>query len=273
MTCQLRHFYLFLLYISWQVNAHIKALRSICKRKALNAEEGDSLVSKWVNQLLSKALRALDNYLLEVPESSNIDTFLTPPQNRSGKGKREAVVSKSLSKAVTAVFTVGCLVLVCPSVDLKGIIPMLHTIITSGSSKSKPKELANISVSLKQVAPSLYIQSWLTMGKICLADGKLAKRYIPLFVQVWLWTCNSFKRSWFELLWPTCYLLVILRSLKKVIVLHFAIILWWWWQIFVLDTPLQLTGKNLMSQILRILCHKYVFISVYIMNSGNWLNL
>ncbi|GJX66493.1 condensin-2 complex subunit D3 [Tanacetum coccineum] len=32
-------------------------------------------------------------------------------------------------------------------------------------------------------APSLYIQAWLTTGKICLADDKLAKRYIPLFVQ------------------------------------------------------------------------------------------
>eukprot|EP00268_Persea_americana_P021801 TRINITY_DN21706_c0_g1_i1.p1 TRINITY_DN21706_c0_g1~~TRINITY_DN21706_c0_g1_i1.p1 ORF type:complete len:1185 (+),score=294.56 TRINITY_DN21706_c0_g1_i1:141-3557(+) len=166
-----------------EVNAHIKALRAICKRKALNTEEGDNLVSKWVNQLLSKALSVLDNYLLEVSESSKPDTFFTPPRNISQKGKREALVSKFLSKAVTAVFTVGCLVLVCPSVDLKGTIPLLHTIITSGSSKSKPKELANISVSLKQVAPSLYIQSWLTMGKICLADGKLAKRYIPLFVQ------------------------------------------------------------------------------------------
>nr|GEV73953.1 condensin-2 complex subunit D3 [Tanacetum cinerariifolium] len=36
---------------------------------------------------------------------------------------------------------------------------------------------------VKKIAPPLYIQAWLINGKICLADDKLAKRYIPLFVQ------------------------------------------------------------------------------------------
>ncbi|XP_058083517.1 uncharacterized protein LOC131231370 [Magnolia sinica] len=168
---------------SAEVNAHVKALRTICKQKATNSEEGDSLVLKWVHQLISKAICILNNYMLEVSEASKDDTFLTPPRSGNRKGKREAIASESLSRAVTAVFTVGSLVVVSPSADLKGIVPLLHTIITSGSSKAKPKELAGLTVSIKQVALTLYIQSWMTMGKICLADGKLAKRYIPLFVQ------------------------------------------------------------------------------------------
>lgn len=93
-------------------------------------------------------------------------------------------MGKSLSLAVTAVFTIGSLLLVCPTADTNGIVPVLHTIITSGSSVQKSKIVSGAVVSIKQVAPSLYIQSWLTMGKICLVDGKIAKRYIPLFVQV-----------------------------------------------------------------------------------------
>lgn len=88
-----------------------------------------------------------------------------------------------LSQAIIATYTIGSLVIVCPLADLKAIIPVLHTIITSGSSGPKLNKLPHPVDSIKQTAPSLYIQAWLTMGKICLADGKLAKRYIPLFVQ------------------------------------------------------------------------------------------
>ncbi|KAL0414745.1 UNVERIFIED_CONTAM: Condensin-2 complex subunit D3 [Sesamum radiatum] len=101
---------------STEVNAHVKALRTLCKRKALNSEEADSL-------------------------------------------------------------------LLSPSVNLKTIVPTIHTIITSRSSDPKSSKLSGLAVSIKQSAPSLYIQAWLTMGKICLVDGKLAKRYLPLFVQ------------------------------------------------------------------------------------------
>ncbi|CAL9074433.1 unnamed protein product [Musa textilis] len=166
-----------------EVDAHIKALKTLCKRKATKAEEGDLLILKWVHQLLSKALEILNSYISEASESGNINGFLTPPQNSRKKGKRDASLLKSALQAVTAVFTVGSLILVCPSADLQGIVPVLHTIITSGNSKPKPRKLAGSTVSFKEVAPTLYIQSWVTMGKICLVDDKLAKRYIPLFVQ------------------------------------------------------------------------------------------
>lgn len=140
---------------------------------------------KWVGQLLSKASRILENYISEISDSTKRGSFLTPP---SRKGKRAGVKSKLLSEAVAAVYTVGSLVIVCPSADMSAITPLLHTIITSGNSDQKWNKLPGTTVSLEQTAPSLYIQAWLTMGKICLADGNLAKKYIPLFVRVWLLT-------------------------------------------------------------------------------------
>lgn len=173
------------MYTGGQVNAHVKALRTLCKRKALNSEEADSLVLKWVHQLLSKASQILETYMSWDPESKKDSGFFTPPSgSRKGK-KSSATMSRLLAEAIAAVYTIGSLVIICPSADLKGIIPVLHNIITSGNSDLKLKKLPVPTVSVKQTAPSLYIQAWLTMGKICLADGKLAKRYIPLFVQVW----------------------------------------------------------------------------------------
>lgn len=171
--------------LSSQVDAHVKALRTLCKRKALSPEEADSLVTKWVHQLLSKVSKILDLYMSKIKETNEDSAFLTPQSFINGKGKRTAASSSALlSQTMTAVHTVGCLIIVCPSADLKSIIPILHTIITSDGTDPRARKLPGPSVSIKQTAPSLYVQAWLTMGKICLADGKLAKRYIPLFVQV-----------------------------------------------------------------------------------------
>ncbi|KAL5701283.1 hypothetical protein ACHQM5_026634 [Ranunculus cassubicifolius] len=168
---------------STEVNAHVKALRTLCKRQALNPEEGEDVVLKWANQLLSKALRIIETYIAEVSDPSKGSSFVTPARRSGRKGKKKITTSKSFLQAVTAVYTVGSVVIVCPSAELKGIIPVLHTIITSGSSDSKRKKMPVPPVSIKSLSPSLYTQSWLTMGKICLADENLAKRYIPLFVQ------------------------------------------------------------------------------------------
>ncbi|KAL0457415.1 UNVERIFIED_CONTAM: Condensin-2 complex subunit D3 [Sesamum latifolium] len=167
-----------------QVNAHVKALRTLCKRKALNSEEADSLVMRWVNQLQSKASQVLDLYMSKISDANKENTILTPPTTISRKERRAAdSVSKLLAQAIIAIYTIGSLVIVCPSVNLKTIVPTIHTIITSRSSDPKSSKLSGLAVSVKQSAPSLYIQAWLTMGKICLVDGKLAKRYLPLFVQ------------------------------------------------------------------------------------------
>ncbi|KAL8256763.1 hypothetical protein R6Q59_028804 [Mikania micrantha] len=167
---------------SMEVDAHVKTLRTLCKRKAKNSQEADTLVNKWVHQLISKASKTLQTYMTKDSEMNKNNSLFTPP-NGTHKGYRSSTTSKLLAQAVTAVYTIGSLVIVCHSADLKTIIPILHNIITSEISDPKQKKSPGVLVSFKQTAPSLYIQAWLAMGRICLADGKLAKRYIPLFVQ------------------------------------------------------------------------------------------
>ncbi|XP_076925854.1 condensin-2 complex subunit CAP-D3-like [Bidens hawaiensis] len=168
---------------SMEVDAHVKALRTLCKRKAKDSQEADKLVNKWVHQLLSKASKTLESYMTKESENNKNNGLFTPPSGTRKGNRSSTKMSKLLAQAITAVYTIGSLVVVCPSADLKAIIPVLHNIITSGISDPKQKEVPGVLVSFKQTAPSLYIQAWVAMGKICLADGKLAKRYIPLFVQ------------------------------------------------------------------------------------------
>ncbi|CAM8911876.1 unnamed protein product [Rhodiola kirilowii] len=162
-----------------EINAHVKALRTLCKRKALNPGEADALVVKWVVKLLSKASHIIENCLSSGTEPSKMSSFLTPPTN-SLTNKKKAT---AFPTAIIAVYTIGCLVIVCPSVDLSAIVPLLYSIITSGKSDPKVNKLPGPRISFKQASPSLYIQAWLAMGKICLADVQYAKTYIPLFVQ------------------------------------------------------------------------------------------
>ncbi|KFK33804.1 hypothetical protein AALP_AA5G062300 [Arabis alpina] len=167
---------------SAEVDAHVKALRTLCTKKARTSEDSDLLVKKWVEQVLSKASKVTEKYIEGV--SSKNHSFATPATLGSRRSKRLASGSKKLSEAVTAVYTIGSCVIIYPSADTTKIVPLLHTVITSGNSDAKvKKKLPQANVYLKQKAPPLYSQSWLTMAKICLADGKLAKRYIPLFAQ------------------------------------------------------------------------------------------
>ncbi|CAA2996739.1 condensin-2 complex subunit D3 [Olea europaea subsp. europaea] len=121
----------------WQVEAHVKALKTLCKRKALHSKEAESLTS---------------------------------------------------------------------ATDLKAIAPVLYAIITSGSSDRKSNRLPGAALPLKQIAPSMYIQAWLTMGKICLADGKLAKRYLPLFGQLMQTDCAALRNNIVVMMTDFCVL-------------------------------------------------------------------
>ncbi|CAN6329340.1 unnamed protein product [Urochloa humidicola] len=165
-----------------EVDAHVKSLKTLCKRKAKTAKEGDALILKWAQQLVCSAVDILDQYIKETSESAKGHSFVTPLSNKR-KGKKETFASKSRSEAVIAVFTVGSLILACPTANVKDVTPLLHTIITSGNSELRPKNLVGGTISFKELAPSLYIQSWDTLAKICLVDDKVAKRYIPIFVQ------------------------------------------------------------------------------------------
>lgn len=181
----------------------------MCKRKASNPEEADALVEKWVDRLIREASTILEKYISGDSDAVRKADFFTPPRSETRKGKRVLAMSGSLSKAVTAVYTIGSVVIIYPSADMTTVIPLLYTIITSGNPDPKVNKLTGPEVSLKQTAPSLYIQAWLTLGKICLADGKIAKSYIPLFVQVCSLTLHfsvvhSLNAFWEELMdtWP-----------------------------------------------------------------------
>ncbi|KAL7104932.1 hypothetical protein ACP275_07G013100 [Erythranthe tilingii] len=167
-----------------EVNAHVKALRTLCRRKASGQEEADNLVMRWVNQLQSKASKVLDTCMSEISDADRISALLTPQSTVRRKEPRMSdTVSKLLANTIIAVYTIGSLVIICPSANLETIVPAIHAIITSGNSDPKSRKQTGPVVRVKQIAPSLYLQAWLAMGKICLADGKLAKRYLPLFVQ------------------------------------------------------------------------------------------
>lgn len=166
-----------------QVDAHVKALKILCRRKAKTAKESDALILKWAQQLIRSAFDILDQFIKETSESARGHSFVTPMSGKR-KGMKQISTSKSTSQAVVAVFTIGSLILACPVANVKDITPLLHTIITSESSEPRPKKLVGGTTSFKELAPSLYIQSWDTLAKICLVDDKVAKRYIPIFVQV-----------------------------------------------------------------------------------------
>ncbi|GAB2289497.1 hypothetical protein Dimus_023807 [Dionaea muscipula] len=178
-----------------EVNAHVQALKTLCRRKALNPEEADTLVSRWVNLLLAKALDIIQKYLKEEPELNTENDLFTPLTGGCRTARGAAPLSRSQSQAITAVYTIGSSMIVCPSTDLKDIVPVFHSIITSGSKEPRPNNFPGSTISIKQKSPSLYIHAWLTMGKICLADGNLAKRYIPLFVQELESDCAALRNN------------------------------------------------------------------------------
>lgn len=143
------------------------------------------LVMKWIDPLLNEGSKILEKCISKNPAAKRNCSYSTPAsKSGSSKSKKEKALSRSLTQAITAVYTIGSLVIHCPSTDMSYIIPLLHTIITSENSDLRLNKLPGASVSFRETAPSLYIQAWLTLGKICLADEKLAKRYIPLFIQV-----------------------------------------------------------------------------------------
>ncbi|KAE8637528.1 hypothetical protein CSA_009460, partial [Cucumis sativus] len=81
------------------VNAHVKTLKTLCKRKASQSTEADALILKWVNQLLSKASDILEKYISNHAEANKDVNFTTPPpKSGSRMGKKASARSKSLSE-------------------------------------------------------------------------------------------------------------------------------------------------------------------------------
>jgi condensin-2 complex subunit D3 len=101
----------------------VKSLRTLCKRKAKSPEEGNGLVLKWSQNLVSNATEFLNLYLSEASENKKKSDFATPQSSSRTKGKKTkssaGAASDKLSEVVVAVFTVGSVVIVCPNVNLQ----------------------------------------------------------------------------------------------------------------------------------------------------------
>ncbi|KAK8716032.1 hypothetical protein V6N13_043353 [Hibiscus sabdariffa] len=82
--------------------------------------------------LAHNLLKRVEKYISDNKEPNTGNSFFTPPSSGSRKKKGAATVSRLLSKAVTAVYAVGSLVVVCPTADVSSIFPLLYTVLTSG---------------------------------------------------------------------------------------------------------------------------------------------
>ena len=141
---------------------------------------------RWVDQLLSKVSHIQKVYFIGFRSKQGWELFNTSQQK--GQESSQVIITSSHSSLYNWI-----LVIICQSADVNAITPLLHTIITSllhtiitsGNSDPKLNKLPGPTVSPKPTVPSLYIQAWLTMGKIFIVDGKLANNFITLFVQVW----------------------------------------------------------------------------------------
>ncbi|KAG5048819.1 hypothetical protein JHK85_009922 [Glycine max] len=109
-----------------EVDALLKALKTLFKRKASNLEEAEALVLKWVHQVLSRASGIIEKFISENSEQNAEGSFFTPPRSETSKGRKSVAKSKSLSKAIIAIYTVGSVVIVCPSADMSNVVPLLH---------------------------------------------------------------------------------------------------------------------------------------------------
>ncbi|KAJ7543820.1 hypothetical protein O6H91_09G053500 [Diphasiastrum complanatum] len=192
-----------------EVGAHVKALTVLCRQKAASSEEGDKVVNTWVKELLDKAEKIIQRYIemdisdIKIADNHHLQTPRLSSRKRSGAGRSSQPVSSKArkrrakqseasgdlvdpcTKIVTAIFTVGALVLVAPTVKTGNLVTLLQTLVTPkedlrtgqcSHNSDRPSVFENLT-------PAVHAQTWITLGKLCLADDKLAKRLIPLFVQ------------------------------------------------------------------------------------------
>ena len=122
---------------------------------------------RWVDQLLSKVSHIQKVYFIGFRSKQGWELFNTSQQK--GQESSQVIITSSNSSLYNWI-----LVIICQSADVNAITPLLHTIITSGNSDPKLNKLPGPTVSPKPTVPSLYIQAWLTMGKIFIVGGKLA---------------------------------------------------------------------------------------------------
>ncbi|CAM6126204.1 unnamed protein product [Calypogeia fissa] len=186
-----------------EVGAHIKALATLCKRKALTAAEGDQLVIHWAQELLGQAeniLRASLSPSFPVPTAADVFQTPTPSDgnrsagrltrsrskhSRRGENETSSKQNETLPQIVTVIFTVGALALTCPQVKAGHVVTLLQTLLTRASGLlGHRRGRGTDRIFLKEkVTPEVNVHVRVALGKLCLADDMLARRCIPLFAQ------------------------------------------------------------------------------------------
>lgn len=140
-------------------------------------------MSTWVKTLLKKAGDILQSFVSESscqkPEQGGkVNSFITPEV----RSKKKAQACSPSEQIATVVFTIGAMVIACPSERPGHIVTLLQALVAPDNAPSKQLG-GDRSSFVKGVAPEVCVQVWVTLGKLCLADSDLAKRCIPLFMQ------------------------------------------------------------------------------------------
>ncbi|KAI5075423.1 hypothetical protein GOP47_0009499 [Adiantum capillus-veneris] len=179
-----------------EVGAHVKALHVLCIHKANSADEGDRLVTIWVEELLEKAGLVVTSYLSACANSEPTEIHLSLRTSKSGgskdgadscerhinKGRSTSTGVKTSNQIIPAIFTIGALVLISPKLNFGNLATSLQAIISSRKAGLKLYNQNESCVS-EDLARGVVAQAWVTLGKMCLANHELAKRCIPLFLQ------------------------------------------------------------------------------------------
>ncbi|KAH7445834.1 hypothetical protein KP509_01G026000 [Ceratopteris richardii] len=165
-----------------EVGAHVKALHILCIQKAASADEGDRLVSTWVEELLEKAGTIVTSYVSACnnPDSCEIRSSGSGggSQTQNERGPLISTAADCFNQIISAIFTIGALVLICPKLKFGNLATSLQALITTGT-KPHHQDFGED----EDFACGVVAQAWVTLGKMCLANHELAKRCIPLFLQ------------------------------------------------------------------------------------------
>jgi condensin-2 complex subunit D3 len=145
------------------VGPHLEALVVLGKRSS----QGAAQMGEWAAELVGKAGDLLGAYVLSKSASPRSDPLIPPPADPHAGGSSVPAPSERTVEA--ALFTVGALVAACSGPLPPRLVTLVQALVAAGPEGYSPQVTAH---------------AWVALGKLCLADERLAKRCMPLLVQV-----------------------------------------------------------------------------------------
>jgi condensin-2 complex subunit D3 len=146
------------------VGPHLEALVVLRKRSS----QGAAQMGEWASELVGKAGDLLGAYVLSKSASPRSDPSYPPPADPHAGGSSGPAPSERTVEA--ALFTVGALVQACSGPVPPRLVTLVQALVAAGPEGRYP--------------PQVTAHAWVALGKLCLADERLAKRCMPLLVQV-----------------------------------------------------------------------------------------